>query len=110
MRRLFRIAGTAGLQIERAQLVAENYALCVQAGTHQGNGEPTITGDTAQVPVTFHEVGQQRQVVINLRHQGREWADIAAEVGGSPEALRKKLSRTVERVAQELGLDDLPGV
>jgi RNA polymerase sigma factor (sigma-70 family) len=38
------------------------------------------------------------------RAAGRDWAGIAAEEGDSPEALRKKLVRAVERVAGELGL------
>jgi RNA polymerase sigma-70 factor (ECF subfamily) len=45
--------------------------------------------------------------LLELRHQGREWADIAAEVGGSPEALRKQLARGVDRVAKQLGLDEV---
>jgi RNA polymerase sigma factor (sigma-70 family) len=43
--------------------------------------------------------------LADLRAEGREWAAIAAEQGGSPEALRKRLQRAVERVAQEIGLD-----
>jgi RNA polymerase sigma-70 factor (ECF subfamily) len=39
--------------------------------------------------------------------QGRPWAEIAAERGESPEALRKRLSRALRRVADELGLEDL---
>jgi DNA-directed RNA polymerase specialized sigma24 family protein len=41
------------------------------------------------------------------RAQGREWADIAAERGGSPEALRKKLSRALDRVAIDLDLEEI---
>src|SRR5262249_50776581 len=40
------------------------------------------------------------------RAAGREWNDIAAECGGSPEALRKQLARAIDRVGQELGLDN----
>jgi len=43
--------------------------------------------------------------LANWRAEGRDWADIAREVGSTPEALRKRLSRAVERVAQGLGLD-----
>jgi RNA polymerase sigma-70 factor (ECF subfamily) len=39
------------------------------------------------------------------RADGREWAQIAAEHGGNPEALRKQLARAVQRVADELGVD-----
>jgi RNA polymerase sigma-70 factor (ECF subfamily) len=45
--------------------------------------------------------------LADQRALGREWSDIAAEVGGTPEALRKRLSRAIDRVAQELGLDEL---
>jgi len=42
----------------------------------------------------------------DLRDQGLEWADIAARVGDSPEALRKRLARAVDEVARELGFDE----
>jgi RNA polymerase sigma-70 factor (ECF subfamily) len=44
--------------------------------------------------------------LVQLRNQGLEWSAIAAMQGGSPEALRKKLARAIDRVAHELGLDD----
>ena len=43
--------------------------------------------------------------LTDLRAQNLDWAQIAADCGGSPEALRKKLARAVDRVGQELGLD-----
>jgi RNA polymerase sigma factor (sigma-70 family) len=39
------------------------------------------------------------------RALGMDWPQIAAQCGGSPEALRKKLARAIDRVGQELGLD-----
>jgi RNA polymerase sigma-70 factor (ECF subfamily) len=48
---------------------------------------------------------EERQLV-ELRTQGNDWAAIATELGGSPEALRKKLTRAVARIADQLGLDD----
>jgi RNA polymerase sigma-70 factor (ECF subfamily) len=47
--------------------------------------------------------------VMELRNQGYDWAGIAAELGSSPEALRNKLTRAVDRVAGELGLDEEEG-
>jgi RNA polymerase sigma-70 factor (ECF subfamily) len=41
------------------------------------------------------------------RALGRGWAEIAAAAGGSPEGLRKKLGRAVDRIGRELGLEDL---
>jgi RNA polymerase sigma factor (sigma-70 family) len=43
--------------------------------------------------------------MADLRSAGREWTDIAAELGGTPQARRKQLSRAVKRVSLELGLD-----
>lgn len=40
-----------------------------------------------------------------MRQQGLEWAAIAAELGGSPEALRKHFTRALDRVARRLGLE-----
>jgi RNA polymerase sigma-70 factor (ECF subfamily) len=47
----------------------------------------------------------ERQLA-ELRAAGLEWTAIAEQVGGSPEALRKKLARAVDRAARALGLDD----
>jgi RNA polymerase sigma-70 factor (ECF subfamily) len=45
--------------------------------------------------------------LAELRAQGRGWEEIAAELGDSPEALRKRLTRAVERVARQLDLDEV---
>jgi hypothetical protein len=36
---------------------------------------------------------------------GREWNEIAADLGSTPEAVRKKLYHGIDRVARSLGLD-----
>ncbi len=41
------------------------------------------------------------------RALGRPWGEIAEEVGGTPVALRKKLSRALDRVMATLGLDEV---
>lgn len=52
------------------------------------------------------QLSDQERYLADQRARGREWADIAAEVGGSPEALRKQLERAIERVARRLGLEE----
>ena len=47
-------------------------------------------------------------VLVEQRAAGRAWADIAAEMGESPDALRKRLERALARVAREVGLEDHP--
>ena len=46
--------------------------------------------------------------LLELKNQGHDWAEIAAQVGGAAESLRKKLARAIDRVVEELGLDDEP--
>lgn len=41
----------------------------------------------------------------DLRAAGRSWEEIAGGVGGSPDGLRMRYTRTVARLARELGLD-----
>jgi RNA polymerase sigma-70 factor (ECF subfamily) len=54
-------------------------------------------------------LSEEERRLLELRQQGLDWAAIAVEVGGSPEARRKQLARAVGRVAGELGLDEAEG-
>ena len=44
--------------------------------------------------------------LAEFRQEGMEWAEIADHIGENPAALRKRFSRAMDRVAQELGLDE----
>ena len=46
--------------------------------------------------------------LLDLKNQGHDWTAITARVGGNTESLRKKLARAIDRVVDELGLDDEP--
>ena len=48
---------------------------------------------------------EERQLA-DLRSQGQSWADVAAEMGGTAESRRKQLTRSLDRISQELGLDE----
>jgi RNA polymerase sigma factor (sigma-70 family) len=48
----------------------------------------------------------EERVLADLRGQGFAWPDIAARLGGTAQARRMQLTRAVERVARELGLDE----
>ena len=48
----------------------------------------------------------EERELVELRNDGVEWDAIAARLEGRPEALRKKLGRALDRVAQELGIDE----
>jgi RNA polymerase sigma factor (sigma-70 family) len=44
--------------------------------------------------------------LVELRNEGHDWARIAEELGGDPVTLRKQLSRALDRVTRQLGLED----
>ena len=46
----------------------------------------------------------EERYVADQRAAGRDWAEIAEELGVGAEALRKRYARAVARVAEELGL------
>jgi RNA polymerase sigma factor (sigma-70 family) len=47
----------------------------------------------------------EERELVELRTQGHDWNSIADRLAGSPEALRKKHARALDRVAKELGLE-----
>ena len=50
----------------------------------------------------------EERALLERREQGLEWAEIAAELGGSPDALRVRLARAGARITRQLGLDEGP--
>ncbi len=58
----------------------------------------------------WNQLGADERLLAEQRALGRPWAELAAELNTTPEALRKKHARALDRVAQQLGLDGmLPG-
>src|SRR5262245_13580248 len=51
-------------------------------------------------------LSEEERGLADLRAAGREWSDIAREVGGTAEARRKQLTRAISRVCKELGLEE----
>jgi RNA polymerase sigma-70 factor (ECF subfamily) len=49
----------------------------------------------------------EEQQLADLRAQGHDWATIAAAMGGTPDGRRKQLARTIQRISQELGLEEV---
>jgi RNA polymerase sigma-70 factor (ECF subfamily) len=46
--------------------------------------------------------------LVELRNEGLQWDEIADRLGGNALALRKRLSRALDRITRELGLEE-PG-
>jgi RNA polymerase sigma factor (sigma-70 family) len=47
-------------------------------------------------------LSSEERLLADLRAQGCEWAEIASQVGGTPQARRKQLARAIDRVEQQL--------
>ena len=72
---------------------------------------PTPSRDVAArelLDEALRRLSPDEKKILECREQGEQWAQIATELGSSPEALRKRLGRAVDRVALEIGLDELP--
>ena len=82
----------------------------------EGASRLVAPGDSPSTALVVHDLQQEvrRRLspdeweLLDLKNQGHDWAAIAARVGGNAESLRKKLSRAIDRVIDELGLDDEP--
>ncbi len=57
----------------------------------------------------LHEVQRRLSVeerqLVSLRVEGHAWPAIAERLGGTPEARRMQLTRALDRVEQQLGID-----
>jgi RNA polymerase sigma-70 factor (ECF subfamily) len=49
----------------------------------------------------------EEQYLADQRAAGRGWIELAAELGCTPDGLRKRYERTMDRVVQDLGLDEV---
>jgi RNA polymerase sigma-70 factor (ECF subfamily) len=54
-------------------------------------------------------LSEEERRVAELRADGRGWAEVAQELGGTPDGRRMQLDRAVRRVARELGLEEDDG-
>jgi RNA polymerase sigma factor (sigma-70 family) len=76
--------------------------------------QPAASGETPSEIVAGQELlsafrqrlSPEERDLAERRARGEEWTEIAREFGSKPDALRIRLSRAIERVAGELGLDD----
>jgi RNA polymerase sigma factor (sigma-70 family) len=49
----------------------------------------------------------EERELADLRVEGLTWPEVAARLGGEPQARRRQLRRALDRVAQQLGLDEV---
>ena len=52
------------------------------------------------------QLNDEENEIAGLRLNGCSWEEIAQQIGGTSEAIRKRFSRAIDRVANQIGLDD----
>lgn len=55
----------------------------------------------------WRRLTRDERYLVEQRAAGRQWNDLASELGITPEALRKRHARVVDRVADELHFDEV---
>ena len=98
-----REAGAARRDYRREQPGAEE----AEAPARDATPSQEVAGAELLVEFRRRLSAEERQLA-DQRAAGLEWEQIAAQRGASPEALRKQLTRAIDRVAQELGLESSP--
>jgi RNA polymerase sigma-70 factor (ECF subfamily) len=77
------------------------------ARTSAEEGDPGEIVADRELLSRFREcLSHEERQLAEWRSQGASWAEIAAHLGGTPDSRRLQLSRAVDRVASELGLED----
>jgi RNA polymerase sigma-70 factor (ECF subfamily) len=77
------------------------------AGVPAPGGTPSrILAGKELLEAVREQMTEEERRLADLRADGRGWADIAAELGGTGDALRKQLARALDRIMRDLGLDE----
>lgn len=72
-----------------------------------GAGTPSrVVAAREMLDLVRGKLGDEERRMADLRAQGREWTEIAAELGGSPDGRRMQFTRALDRVMKDLGLED----
>jgi RNA polymerase sigma-70 factor (ECF subfamily) len=71
-----------------------------------GSGPDEQAASRELLAKVWEHLSEDERVLAEGRGRGDSWAELAAAHGGSPESLRKKLTRALDRVLHQLGLDE----
>jgi RNA polymerase sigma factor (sigma-70 family) len=96
----------------RAQKAARRDFRRIETGPERDQ-DVIAPGETPSQEVALAEMLHEFRVrlsdeerdLADQRAAGRDWGDIAVERGATPESLRKKLARAIDRVSGTLGLE-----
>jgi RNA polymerase sigma-70 factor (ECF subfamily) len=95
----------AGRRDNRRNLAGGPQALEAVADAHASPSQ--IVAGQELLQEVRRQLTEEERFLADQRALGREWAEIAAERRQPAEALRKRLARAIDRVARQLGLDEV---
>jgi RNA polymerase sigma factor (sigma-70 family) len=90
----------------RERLGQGSLALAVRAVAGPGPDPSELVAGQDLLEQFLVRLTADERVLSERRADGRSWSEIATELGGTPDSLRKRLARALDRVASALGLDD----
>ncbi len=108
-----KLASAARRQHRQRRDVRQVAADSAEALDRAASPEPTPSEVVAgrELLARFREaLTEDERRIADLRGHGASWEDVAAQVGGTAKARRMQLSRAVNRVVRQLGLDEEGGV
>jgi RNA polymerase sigma-70 factor (ECF subfamily) len=80
--------------------------LGTEAEPRSGEPSPSQSVAGAELLEKFRaRLSSDERQIAERRAAGQDWTQIAADLGRSSEALRKRLARAIDRVSSELGLE-----
>jgi RNA polymerase sigma-70 factor (ECF subfamily) len=88
---------------QRSELAAEPGVLEGAVGREESPSQVLARQELLQA--MRRQLTDEERHLAEQRARGRGWREIAATCGGSPDALRKKLARALDRACRRLGLD-----
>jgi RNA polymerase sigma factor (sigma-70 family) len=74
------------------------------AFTAKGNTASDIVAKEEILREVDNRLTAEEKQLVEQRNQGRSWKEIADACGGTPDGLRKKVERALDRVCMALGL------
>lgn len=72
-----------------------------------GDGPAELVARRDLLHVVRQRLSPDEQRIADLRMTGLDWSAVARECGSTAEAVRKQFTRALDRVAEELGLEEL---
>ncbi len=54
----------------------------------------------------YARLTEEERQICDLRSREMSWDEVAQQLGGTPNARRMQLTRAIDRVSHELGIDD----